>query len=129
MINKLKLITILVKNIDEALDFYTKVLGFKLHTDATMPDGFRWVTVSPEGQSEMEFALMLAQSDEEIKRVGSQVGQQSIGVLGTNDCKKTYQDLKEKGVKFIGEPIDEPWGIGVTLEDLYGNKFYLNQEK
>jgi len=129
MITQLTHITILVKDIDEALQFYTQKLGFDLHTDAIMPDGFRWVTVCPKEQSNMEFALMKAQTTKELERVGAQVGQQSLGILATHDCMKTYKELKAKGVKFLGEPKVEPWGTGVILEDLYGNKFYLNQEQ
>ena len=129
MITQLTHITILVKDIDEALKFYTEKLGFDLHTDAVMPDGFRWVTVCPKGQKDMEFALMQAQTPEELERVGAQVGQQSLGIFETKDCKKTYQELKAKSVRFLGEPKEEPWGTGVGFEDLYGNKFYLNESR
>lgn len=130
MIDQLTHITILVRDIDEALKFYIEKFGFALHTDAVMPDGFRWVTVCPKGQKNMEFALMKAQTAEELERVGAQVGQQqSLGIFETKDCRATYQELKAKGVKFLGEPKEEPWGTGVGFEDLYGNKFYLNESR
>src|SRR3990172_11096699 len=80
MIKKFSHLTILVKDIDEALKFYTEKLGLAVHTNATMPDGSRWVTVCPQGQKDMEFALMKATTKEELARVGTQVGQLSIGV-------------------------------------------------
>ncbi|OGB97501.1 hypothetical protein A3F06_03110 [candidate division TM6 bacterium RIFCSPHIGHO2_12_FULL_36_22] len=126
MITKLTHITILVDNIDNALDFYIGKFEFKLKDDVTMPDGFRWVTVSPAEQPEIEFALLPA-SEQDKDRVGNQVGSSSIGVLETKDCIATYQTLKAKGVKFEGEPKAEPWGTGVVMLDLYDNKFYLNQ--
>lgn len=127
MITHFTQLVILVKDIDQALRFYTDTLGLELHTDAKMPDGFRWVTVCPKNQRNVEFALMLAATPEDAARVGSQAGTMILAGFGTDDCKKTYAELKAKGVKFHGEPVEEPWGIGVSFEDLYGNKFYLNQ--
>lgn len=129
MITHLTQLIILVKDMDEAKAFYTQILGFELHTDAAMEDGFRWLTVCPKNQRDVEIVLFLATTPEDLTRVGSQVGSSILAGLGTDDCKKTYQELLAKGVKFHGEPKEEPWGTGVTLEDLYGNKFYLNQTK
>jgi catechol 2,3-dioxygenase-like lactoylglutathione lyase family enzyme len=126
MIEKLTHITILVKDQDLALDFYTKKLGFELHTDAAF-DGSRWLTVNPPGQKDMEFVLMKPETQEGLAQVGKQGGQGGLGVLSTKDCKKAYELLRARGVEFIGEPQEEPWGIGVQFKDLYGNIFYLNQ--
>ncbi len=127
MIQELTHLTILVKDQQEALDFYTKKLGFEVHTDAIMHDGMRWITLCTPGNKNFEFALMPAQNKEDESLVGKQGGSYSVGVLKTDNCKKTYQTLKERGVTFLGEPVEEPWGTGVVFKDLYGNLFYLSQ--
>ena len=126
MIQKLTHITILVKDQDQALKFYTEKLGFEMHTDVDF-NGMRWLTVCPAGQKDMEFCLMKAATQEDLAQVGKQGGSFGIGCLSTNDCQKTYEELKAKGIEFVGEPKKESWGIGVILKDLYGNTFYLNQ--
>lgn len=129
MIQKITHITLLVKNQDEALEFYTKKLGFKLHTDAKCPDsGMRWLTIAPAEQPDVEIALMQVTEKDDLARVGKQAGSFGIGCLLTKDCHKTYKELKSKGVEFIGEPKTEQWGTGVTLKDLYGNMWYINSE-
>ncbi len=127
MIKKMTHFTILVKDQDQALKFYTEKLGFELHTDAMMQDGMRWLTLSLPGQEDVEFALLKPQTKEGLDQVGKQGGAYGIGALATDDCVKAYELLKARGVDFIGEPKEEPWGIGVMFKDLYGNQFYLNQ--
>lgn len=126
MIKKFTHVTVLAKDIDEALHFYTNQLGLKKHTDVTMPDGFRWTTVCAQGQEDFELVLTQASTDQERAMIGAA---SSVGGLETDDCRKTFAELKKRGVKFIGEPVEEVWGVGVMFEDLYGNKFYLNQPK
>jgi catechol 2,3-dioxygenase-like lactoylglutathione lyase family enzyme len=128
MIKKMTHITILVKDQDQALKFYTEKLGFEIHTDAKMEDGTRWLTLVLPGQIDLEFSLLKPETKEGLDQVGKQGGVYGIGIFETDDCNKTYELLKARGVDFIGEPTEEPWGIGVTFKDLYGNQFYLNQE-
>jgi len=128
MIKKVSHITILVKDQDQALKFYTEKLGFEIHTDAPMPNGSRWLTLALPGQEDLELALLKPETKEGLDQVGKQGGIYGLGALATDDCMKTYELLKSRGVDFIGEPTKEPWGIGVAFKDLYGNQFYLNQE-
>ena len=128
MISKLTHITILVKDQDEALKFYTEKLGFKVHTDVNF-EGSRWLTVHPADQKGMELCLMKPKTQDGLAQVGKQGGDYGVGCLSTTDCQKTFEELKAKGVEFMGEPKQEIWGIGVILKDLYGNMFYLNQDK
>lgn len=126
MIQKFTHVTILVKDYERALAFYTEKLGFKVHTDAQFGDE-RWLTVCPANQPDMEFILAKPSTKEGFNQIGKQGGEMGIGVLQTDDCKAEYELLKARGVEFVGEPKEEPWGVGVTLKDLYGNHFYLNQ--
>jgi catechol 2,3-dioxygenase-like lactoylglutathione lyase family enzyme len=127
MIEKISHITILVKNQNEALEFYQGKLGFKIHTDVNFGE-MRWLTLNASDQLDVELLLMLAGPGEE-DLVGRQAGTQPILALKTDDCHKTFNKLKSLGVQFDSDPKDEEWGIGVTFRDLYGNRIYLNQEK
>jgi catechol 2,3-dioxygenase-like lactoylglutathione lyase family enzyme len=126
MMTGLSHLTILVHDQQEAADFYTKKLGFKVHTDATFENS-RWLTLCLPEQPNLELALVLAQGDDK-NLVGKQGGTQTpLASFSTKDCKKTYEEFKKRGVEFLGEPTTEPWGIGVIFKDLYGNMFYLCQ--
>jgi hypothetical protein len=70
----------------------------------------------------------LAETDEDRALVGKQGGSQPLSRIVTDDCMTEYRLMKNAGVKFHGEPKVEPYGTGVTLEDLYGHKIYMNQE-
>lgn len=126
MLKGLTHITILVKDQEQALKFYTEKLGFQIHTDAKFQD-MRWLTINPVGQKEMEFCLMKPETQEGLEQVGKQGGSFGIGCLSTDDACKTYEQLKAAGVELLSEPKTEPWGTGFTFKDLYGNLFYVNQ--
>jgi lactoylglutathione lyase len=118
---------LLVMNFDEALDFYTKKLGFVVVEDVPMGDD-RWVTISLPGNRDAVIALHEAHSEDDKALVGRQMGSYPFLGLQTDDCNGEYQRMKELGVKFHGEPDVRPYGTGVMFEDLYGNKIFLNQE-
>lgn len=140
MIKALTHVTLLVHDIDETVEFYTKKLGFVVRDNETF-EGFRWVTISPAGQDDMRIALMPASDGEgeehgccgscdsedecDVDDMSDVVGRQGVFCLSTDDCKKTYADLKAKGVEFTSEPEMMPWGMQVTFVDLYGNCFCL----
>ncbi|MGE0207371.1 MAG: VOC family protein [Candidatus Babeliales bacterium] len=126
MIKKLTHITILVKDQEEALQFYTKKLGFELHTDANFGT-MRWLTVNPQGNKTMEFCLLKPETQEGFEQIGKQGGNFGIGCLETDDAHKTFQAFKDAGVIIVSEPKTEDWGTGFTIKDLYGNLFYINQ--
>lgn len=127
MLTKITHLSLYVNNQDEALHFYTNILGFKIHTDAIMGNGFRWLTLCFQDQPDFEIALMPATTPEEKALVGKQAASNPLLCLQTDDCKKDYDVLKAKGVAFIQEPKEEPWGISAMCKDLYGNILYLSQ--
>lgn len=120
-------ITLLVKNFDEAINFYVEKMGFQKCRDDKFGKGMRWVTVSPKDQSGLELTLVLADTEEKLKALGKQAGDHVFMTLQTDDCKRDYQAMKEKGVKFYGKPTEQMWGIDVVFEDLYGNLYDLIQ--
>jgi catechol 2,3-dioxygenase-like lactoylglutathione lyase family enzyme len=129
MIQRISHTSILVVDQDEALDFYVKKLGFDVIRDAKMGD-FRWLTVAPKGQRDVEMILMplkpgpmwdQATVDTLKKLVTS--GKCGGGVLEVDDCKKTYEELKAKGVTFESPPQERPYGIEMIMTDNSGNWF------
>lgn len=129
MIQKMGHLTILVRDYDEAIRFYTEVLGFKLTADNQFGNGQRWVSVAPYNQKEIRIVFVIADTPKKLERVGNAVADHVLLVLETDNCLEDYQLLKSKGVNFFGEPEDMPWGIEVVFEDLYGNRFDLLQIK
>ena len=123
----LRLVSLLVRDYDEAIRFYTDKLGFTVSEDVTFGED-RWVVLTLPDSQEPGLALTLARTEEDLAVVGHQAGSFPLFALGTDDCLGEYQRMQERGVVFHGEPQREPWGTGVLLEDLYGNKIYLNQE-
>jgi len=125
---RLSLLGVYVKNQDAAIEFYTKKLGFILAED--VPFGpQRWVTLRLPDDEVVSISLSLAETDEDRALVGKQGGSQPFFGIVTDDCVREYRRMKDSGVKFHGEPQVQPYGTGVTLEDLYGNKIYVNQEQ
>lgn len=127
MITKLTNITLFVNNQDDALKFYTNILGFKVHTDAIYGNNFRWLTICLKNQPDLEIALMPATTSEEKALVGKQAASIPFLCLQSDDCIKDYESLKAKGVVFMDEPKKEAWGIAAACKDLYGNLLYIVQ--
>lgn len=134
MITNVSLVTVYVKDQDEARTFYTDVLGFVEHTDVQMGDGFRWVTVSHRDHPELEITLMVpgppldADLAEAVRRA---LANGTMGGLGlrTDDCRKTYEELSAKGVEFVQPPSDRPYGVEAVLRDNSGNWLVLVEPK
>jgi catechol 2,3-dioxygenase-like lactoylglutathione lyase family enzyme len=135
MIQRLSHVTIFVLDQDAAKDFYLNKLGFELNTDATMENGFRWLTVSPKGQPDLEVILMSTTNPHtdgetsEMLRTLIRKGVLGSGVLETADCQKTYEDLKAHGVEFLSPPTERFYGIEALLKDNSGNWFSMTQRK
>jgi len=136
MITKVSHVTFFVKDQQKAYDFYVNTLGFKVNTDVTMENGFRWLTINPPEQSDLEIALIppLTEGamgyDEETRnafRVLLEKGALGAGVLHTPDCRATYEELKGKGVQFKGEPKEQFYGIEAIISDGQGNWFSMTQ--
>ncbi len=126
MLHAVSHISLLVSDQDKALDFYTKKLGFELHTDATF-DGFRWLTVNLPGNKNFEIALLPARNAEQQALVGKQASTYPVFSMITKDCKKTYEEMSTRGVEFIQKPTEKPWGVEALCKDLYGNTIHINQ--
>jgi catechol 2,3-dioxygenase-like lactoylglutathione lyase family enzyme len=127
IMKRLSLLGVYVADQDAAIEFYTKKLGFVLVED--VPFGpQRWVTLRLPDDDVVSIALNLAMTNEDRALVGKQGGTQPYFGIVTDDCMREYRRMKDAGVKFHGEPQVQPYGTGVTLTDLYGNKIYLNEE-
>lgn len=129
MITKLIRVTILVRDQDEALAYYTEKLGLEKRADIVFGPGVRWLTVAPRDQEELEIVLQKPEvalhGDEGVKEMLVRVGQGTTWVFQADDCRKTYQELISRGVKFVSTPQEQMYGIEAIFEDLYGNIFSL----
>jgi predicted enzyme related to lactoylglutathione lyase len=132
MIRKLSHASIYVLDQDEAKDFYTSKLDFAVRNDVSM-EGFRWLTVGPKDQPDVEIILMPAGAPgldpETAAQLKALVSKGAIGggVMATDDCHKTYRELSERGVEFLQEPAERPYGIEAVFRDNSGNWFSLTQ--
>lgn len=124
---KLTLFKVYVSDQEEARRYYVEQLGFEVAEDKKL-GGYRWLLVKAPGNDEVCLNLEIAKTEEEKALVGRQAAAQPLFSILTDDCRRDYMDLKRRGVKFEGEPKTMPYGTGVLLQDLYGNKIYLNQE-
>lgn len=138
MITKVSHTSLFVLDQDKAYDFYVTKLGFTVHTDQKMDNGFRWLTITPPEQPDLEIAILAPLAagamgyDEETRnafRVLLEKGALGAGVLFTPDCRATYQELKAKGVQFKGEPKEQFYGIEAIISDGVGNWFSMTQPK
>jgi len=118
-------ITLVVKDYDEAIDFYTQKLNFTLVEDTPLDETKRWVVVTPPGATECSLLLAKAANGEQEKSVGNQTGGRVFLFLFTDDFWRDYNAMLEKDVKFIREPKEEPYGTVAVFEDLYGNLWDL----
>lgn len=136
MITKLNHVSVFVLNQDSAFEFYVNKLGFKVHTDAPMGPGMRWLTVCPPEQLDLEISLMsiaegmmfTKESAEQMRDLVSK-GTFGFGVFECNDLLATYEELKAKGVEFKKPPTKEFYGFEALLKDDSGNWFSLGQKK
>jgi catechol 2,3-dioxygenase-like lactoylglutathione lyase family enzyme len=136
MIQRLSHATIYVLDQDSARDFYVDKLGFELRTDHTMDGGFRWLTVGPKGQPDLEVILMPLtpgphMSDERVEQMRALVrgGALGAGVFATPDCRRTYEELTSRGVEFVQPPVDRFYGVEAIFKDDSGNWFSLTERK
>jgi len=117
-------VSLLVRDYDEAIDFYVGVLGFELSEDTDMGGGKRWVRVTPKG-GETGLLLARAVTDEQRARVGDQAGGRVWLFLETDDLMRDHAVWLAAGVRFRETPRHEPYGKVVVFEDLYGNAWDL----
>ncbi len=129
MNQKIGCITLLVRDYDEAIVFYTKKLRFTLIEDTDLGGGKRWVVAAPPGSAECGLLLAKASSPAQVKSIGHQTGGRVFLFLHTDDFWRDYHNMKAQGVVFTEEPRKEAYGTVVVFEDLYGNKWDLLELK
>lgn len=136
MITKLSHVTLFVSNQEEAKRFYCDTLGFEVRTDHTMDGGFRWLTVGPKLQPELEIVLMEPTpgpmfDDEAVAalRLLLKKGILGAGVFDVDNCHKTYEELKAQGVHFVGAPQERFYGTEAVMKDGLGNWFSMTERK
>ena len=130
MITNISLVTVFCLDQDAARDYYVDVLGFEPRTDVTMGEGYRRVTICHPSQPELEVTLMLpgppldADAAAFVRR---QLEAGQMGGLGlrVDDCRKTFEELSAKGVTFLQEPSDRPYGVEAVMRDVSGNWLVL----
>lgn len=123
----LGLVAVVVRDYDEAVDWYRRALGFELREDVPRADGGRWVVVAPPGARETGLLLAQAAGAGQERRVGDQTGGRVALFLHTDDFDRDYKRMVAEGVVFEEEPRTEPYGVVVVFEDLYGNRWDLIQ--
>ncbi len=125
MNQKIGYVALLVRDYDEALAFYTGVLGFDLIEDTALGGGKRWVLVAPPGAAGTYLLLAKATTPEQAARIGDQTGGRVFLFLRTNDFWRDYHALRARGLQFTEEPRRESYGMVAVFVDLYGNRWDL----
>ena len=118
-------IALVVRNYDEAIAFYTRVLSFNLIEDTDMGGGKRWVLVAPPGSTGTTLLLAQAASPEQASRIGNQTGGRVFLFLHTDDFWRDYRTLQSRNVQFVRDPKEEEYGTVAVFADLYGNLWDL----
>lgn len=132
MITQMSHTTVYVLDQDRAKAFYTDTLGFEVRNDVTL-DGFRWLTVGPKDQPDLQIILAEpappmfdAEAAATVRALISK-GALGAGVMKTEDCRASFAELSAKGVTFLQEPAERPYGIEAVFRDDSGNWFSLTQ--
>ena len=119
-------IALMVRDYDEALDFYVNKLRFELIEDTYQPEqDKRWVVVSPPGSNGVTLLLAQASKPEQEDFIGNQAGGRVFLFLRTDDFWRDYQRMVDEGIRFIREPKEQDYGTVAVFEDLYGNRWDL----
>ncbi|MGI9201959.1 MAG: VOC family protein [Woeseiaceae bacterium] len=119
-------IALVVRDYDEALNFYINKLNFELVEDLYQPEqDKRWVVVAPPGKSRTTLLLAQASKPEQEGFIGNQAGGRVFLFLSTDDFARDYAAMQAQGIKFIRDPKQEDYGTVAVFEDLYGNLWDL----
>jgi len=118
-------VALVVKNYDEAIDFYTNKVGFELVEDTDFGNGKRWVVVAPKNTQGTSLLLAQASNKQQENAIGNQSGGRVFLFLQTDDFYRDFQFMTERGVRFEEKPREEEYGIVAIFSDLYGNKWDL----
>ena len=122
-------VTLVVKDYDEAIAFFTQVLKFRVIEDTRLSPEKRWVLVAPQGSQGTSLLLARAATPEQASRIGNQTGGRVFLFLHTDDFWRDYKEMTARQVKFTRPPSEEPYGTVAVFEDLYGNLWDLLQLK
>lgn len=122
-------VALVVRDYDEAIEYFTQRLRFDLREDIDLGEGKRWVLVAPPGSKECSLLLAKAVNPAQDDAVGKQTGGRVFLFLHTDNFWRDYHDMKERGVFFCEKPREEAYGTVVVFEDLYGNRWDLLQLK
>ena len=124
------LVAIVVRDYDEAINFYVGALGFRLVEDTYIPEqDKRWVVVAPQGNNTSQILLARAVGNEQISRVGNQTGGRVFLFLYTDNFWRDFNSYRTKGIIFVRDPKEEPYGTVAVFQDLYGNLWDLLEPK
>lgn len=119
-------ISLVVKDYDEAIEFYTNKLKFTLVEDSYQPaQDKRWVVVAPPGSAGCTLLLARAATDQQRAFIGNQSGGRVFLFLRTDDFWRDYNDMIERGISFVREPLSADYGTVAVFEDLYANRWDL----
>jgi catechol 2,3-dioxygenase-like lactoylglutathione lyase family enzyme len=136
MLKQITHVNVWVRDQDEALAFYTEKLGLELRDDVTVPEmgNFRWLTVGLPGQNDVAFVLMAVPGPpvfdpETASQLKALVAKGAAGgiFISTDDCRATYEELKQRGVEFLEEPTEQPYGVDAAFRDPSGNHIRVVQ--
>ena len=122
-------VALLVRDYDEAIQFFTTALGFRVVEDTVLSESKRWVLVAPTGSAGTNLLLARAATPEQSAHIGNQTGGRVFLFLHTDDFWRDYHEMKARNVKFIEPPREEAYGTVAVFEDLYGNQWDLLQLK
>ena len=126
MKRRLALVSLVVRDYDEAIAYYTRTLGFFLVEDTPLGSEKRWVVVSP-GEGGAQLLLAKASGERQAGAIGNQTGGRVFLFLNTDDFARDYAAFRKRGVRFVREPAEESYGTVAVFEDLYGNLWDLIQ--
>ncbi|HEX4958566.1 MAG TPA: VOC family protein [Lacibacter sp.] len=122
-------IALVVKDYDEAINFFCNQLGFELKEDTVMSATKRWLIVKPKGKGNCSLLLAKAVGEEQESRIGNQTGGRVFLFLYTDDFWRDYNNYTSKGIAFVREPKEETYGTVAVFKDLYGNMWDLIEQK
>jgi catechol 2,3-dioxygenase-like lactoylglutathione lyase family enzyme len=125
MLQRIAHVTIVVKDYDEAIKFYTEKLNFDLLEDTRLSELKRWVIVAPKGDLSCSLLLAKSDSEEQKSRIGNQTGGRVFLFLYTDNFERDYKNLIKNGVEIVREPRIEEYGKVLVFSDLYGNLWDL----
>jgi catechol 2,3-dioxygenase-like lactoylglutathione lyase family enzyme len=127
--HSIALVSLVVRDYDEAISFFTSALRFRLKEDTALANGKRWVIVAPEENCGAAILLAKAATTDQSNHIGNQTGDRVSFFLETTDISSDYQHMTTHGVTFAEQPREESYGTVAVFRDLYGNKWDLVQRK